>query len=154
MGSLASQLLGQLGLQIAVVLFAAGYVLRLVALERVDVEDGAEAAAVGARDALYTDVELAAVGGVGVAGVVPRLVDLARVRTDEAVADLGLVAALDQIGPDADTLLVVVSQAGWALVLGSLTVPARVEDATVGGIGEQAIQARAVRCRDRRLCEY
>lgn len=95
LGALASQLLGQLGLQVAVVLLAAGHIFGLVALERVDVEDGAQAAAVGARHALYADVELAAVGGVGVAGVVTRLVDLARVGADEAVAHFGLIAALD-----------------------------------------------------------
>lgn len=149
---LARQLFRELGVQLAVVLFAAAHVFGLVALQRVHVEHRAEAAAVRPRHALDADVKLAAVGGVRVPGVVARLVHLGRVGTHEAVADLGLVAALDQVGPDADALLVVVGEAGRALVLGRLAVPAGVEDATVGGVGEQAVEARAVGRRDRRLC--
>ena len=58
------------------------------------------------------------------ASVVSRLVYLGWVWTHKPVADLGLVTALDQIGPDADALLVVVGQTWRALVLGGLAVPA------------------------------
>ena len=148
---LAGQLLGELGVQIAVVFLATGHVLWFVALERVDIEDGANAAAVGPGDALDTDVELAAVSWVGVAGVMTGLVGLGRVGTNESIAHLRLVATVDVVGPDANAMLRVVGQAGGALVARGLAVPARVEDATVGGVGKEAVETRAVGRGDGRL---
>jgi len=145
LGALARQLLCQLGVHVAVVLLAAGHIFWLVALERVYVEDGAKAATVWARNALNANVKLATVGGVGVPGVVAGLVHLGGIWAHEAVANLGLVAPLHQVGPNANALLVVVGQAGRTLVLGGLAVPARVEDATVCVVGEEAVEARAVR---------
>lgn len=149
---LAGQFLGQLGVQVAVVLFATRYAFGLVALERVNVEYGAEAAAVGPGNAVDANVELATICWVGVPGVVARLVHLSGVGAHEAVAHLGLLAAFDQVGPNADTLLRVVGEAGRALVLGGLAVPARVKDAAIGGVREEAVEARAVGRRDGRFC--
>lgn len=86
------------------------------------------------------------------ARVVARLVHFGGIWTDEAVAHFRLVAALDQVGPDADALLVVVGEAWRALVLGGLAVPAGVEDATVGVVREEAVEAGAVGRRYGRLC--
>lgn len=55
------------------------------------------------------------------------------------------------VGPDTDTVLVVVGQTGRTLVPGGLAVPARVEDATVAGVWEEAIQSRTMWRRDGRL---
>lgn len=147
----AGQLLGQFRVQVTVVFLAARHVLWLVALERVDVEDGSNAAAVGPSDALDADVEFAAVGRVGVARVVARLVGLGGIGTDEAVAHLGLVATINVVGPDANSVLGIVGQAGGTLVTRRLAVPARVEDATVGGVGKEAVESGTVRGRDGRL---
>lgn len=87
-----------------------------------------------------------------VTSVVARLVHFGGIGTHEAVAHLRLVAAFHEIGPDADSLLVVVGQTWRTLVLGGLAVPARVEDATVGVVGEEAVEARTVRRRDGWLC--
>lgn len=89
------QLFGQLWVQVAVVLFAAGHIFWLVALKRVDVEHSAETATIGSRHALDANVKLATVGGMRVASVVARLVDLGRVRANKAVADLRLVAPVN-----------------------------------------------------------
>lgn len=78
-------------------------------------------------------------------GVVSRLVRLRRVGTDEAVAHLRLVTPLHVIGPDADPLVIVVGEAGRALISARFAVPATVENAAVGRVGEDAVQARAVR---------
>lgn len=80
-----------------------------------------------------------------VASVVAGLVGLGWVRTDEAVRDLRLVAAVDEVSPDANALLVVIGEAWGALVLGGLAVPAAIKDAAVCGVREQAVEARAVR---------
>ena len=87
----------------------------------------------------------------GVARVVARLVGLGGIGTHEAVAHLGLVATVHVVGPHANAVLRIVGQAGGALVARGLAVPARVEDATVGRVGEQAIEARTVRRGDGRL---
>ena len=78
-------------------------------------------------------------------GVVSRLVRFRRVGADEAVAHLRLVTSFDVIGPDADPLVVVVGEAGRALIAAGLAVPAAVEDAAVGRVGEDAVQAGAMR---------
>lgn len=144
----AGQLLGKLWVEIAVVFLAAGDVLWLVALERVNIEDGAYAAAVGPCNALDTDVELAAICWMGMTGVVARLVGLRWIRAHEAVAHLGLVATVHMVGPNANPMLRVVGQASWTLVTRRLAVPARVEHATIGCVGEQAIETRTVGRRD------
>lgn len=118
------QLLCQLWIHVAIVLLAARHILGLVALQRVYVEHGAQTASVRPGNALDTDVKLSTIGGMCVAGVVSRLVDLGWVGTNKAVANLRLVAPLHEIGPDANALLVVVRQARWTLVLGGLSVPA------------------------------
>jgi len=141
---LLCELFGSLGIDVSVVLLTAGDVLRLVALQRLHVEDVAEAAAVGARDAFNANVELAAVGGVSVARVVTWLLNLRWVGANEALGYLQLIAALHEVSPDADPLLVVVSKARRAFVLAALAVPARVENAAVGGMLEDAVKTRAV----------
>ncbi len=78
-------------------------------------------------------------------GVVSRLVGFRRVGADEAVAHLRLVTPLDVIGPDTDPLVIVVGEAGRALIAARFAVPAAVEDAAVGRVGEDAVQAGAVR---------
>lgn len=78
------------------------------------------------------------------AGIVAWLIDLSGIGTNEAIADLGLIAALDQIGPDANALLVVVGQTRWTLVLGRFAVPAGEEHPTVGCVWEEAVEARTV----------
>lgn len=105
---LLGELLGGLGIDLAVVLLAAGHILGLVALQRLDVEDVAERAAVGARHGLDAHVELSAVCGcewemlvrcdttfdnavtcgVSVTSVVSRLVGLGKVGAHEALSNL------------------------------------------------------------------
>lgn len=58
----------------------------------------------------------------------------------------------DLIGPGANTAFPAVSQARGALVTASLSVPAAPEDVTFGLIGEDSMQAGAVRCTDWWLC--
>lgn len=55
------------------------------------------------------------------------------------------------VGPHAHTLVVVVGETGWALVSRRLAVPARVEDAAVTRVGEDAVEAWAVRSADWRF---
>lgn len=100
-------------------------------MQRVNIEHCADTATVWPSYALNADVEFAAICWVGVAGIVSRLVGLSRVGTNEAVAHLRLVATVNVIGPDANTVLIIIGQAGGTLVLGGLAVPARVEDATI-----------------------
>ena len=56
------------------------------------------------------------------------------------------------VGPDADPLAAVVRQARRTLVLVGLPGPARPERVAAGVVSEDAVQTRAVRRRDRRLC--
>lgn len=107
--SLARLLLRRLGVQVAVIFLTARYIFGLITLQRVNIEHGAQRAAVWSSHALNANIELATVGGVGVSGVVARLVDLRGVGANEAVAHLALVASVHQIGPNANTLLVIVS---------------------------------------------
>ena len=62
-----------------------------------------------------------------------------------------LITTFDQIGPHADSLVSVVGQTGWTLVFGSFAIPATVERATVGTVGENAVQTRTVGRRDWRF---
>lgn len=56
--------------------------------------------------------------------VVTWLVNLGRVRADESIAHLRLVASLDKVGPNTDALLVIIGKARRTFVLGCLSVPA------------------------------
>lgn len=138
------KLLHLLRVKIAVVFFAARNIFWVVALESVNVEDGAKAAAVWTGNTFDADVELSAVSWVGVSGVVAWLVGFGWVWAHKSVGHLGLVASLDMVSPDAHSLVIVVGKAGWAFVAGGLTVPAGVEDAAVGWIGEDAVQSGTV----------
>lgn len=60
-------------------------------------------------------------------------------------------AAVDLIGPDADTGRIVVGQTGGALVATGFSVPAAPEHVTSILIGEDAVQTLAMRCANRWL---
>lgn len=145
------RLLERLHVQVAVVVFTALDILGVVALERVHVEDGAEAAAVRPGLSFDADVKLAAVRGVRVAREHSGLLHVGGVGADEPFGDFALVAAVHQVGPDAHALVVVVRESRRALVPRALAVPAGEEDAAVVGVGEDAVQPRAVGGADRWL---
>jgi len=136
---------------VSVVVFASLNVVGIVALESVNVENCADRAAVGSGLSFDANVEFAAVGGVSVTGEHPGSVSLSGVRAHETFGNLALVAPVNSIGPNADTLVVIVGQTGGAFVAGRFSVPARVEDAAVVVVREDTVQARAVRRRDRGL---
>jgi hypothetical protein len=114
-------------------------------LETIYVKNGSETATVWSRNAFDTDVELSAVSWVGVSSVVTGLVAFTRIWADKSFGNFSLIATFDKVGPDADTLVLIVSQTGWAVVLGRFTVPTRVEDATVGRVFVDSVQTGAMR---------
>lgn len=61
-------------------------------------------------------------------------------------------AGWDLIGPGAHAAFPAVSQARGALVAAGLAVPAAPEDVTLGLIGEDSVQARAIPGADWGLC--
>jgi len=65
-------------------------------------------------------------------------------RTHKSIAHFGLIASVNIVRPHTDPLYIVVGETGWTLVAGRLTVPARVEDATIGRVGEDAVQSGTV----------
>ena len=62
-----------------------------------------------------------------------------------------MITTVHGVGPHADALVIVVRESGRALVTRGLSVPARVENAAVVVIGEDAVQTRAVGGGNRRL---
>lgn len=68
-----------------------------------------------------------------------------KIRLYASLSLTELVTSFDEVGPDTDPLFGIVSKAWWALVFGSFTVPARVEDTAVILIGVDTIKTRAIR---------
>jgi hypothetical protein len=56
-----------------------------------------------------------------------------------------LITTFYQIGPDANSLVGIISKTGRTFVLGGFAVPAAVESAAVRVVREDTVQTRAVR---------
>jgi hypothetical protein len=77
-------------------------------------------------------------------GVVTGLVSLRLIRAHEALGNLCVITSLYEVSPNTDPLVIIIGQARRALVFRGLAIPTGIEDAAVGGMGENPVKSGAV----------
>lgn len=112
-----------------------------------DLEDRAERATVFAGVTVHANVVLTAILWVGVA-TEGTGGDISSDWTNESISNFFLFTVGNLIGPGTNAAFPAVSQAGGALITASFAVPAAPENIAFGLVGEDSVQARAVRSTD------